>query len=83
MISISGLKLIIMRIINLLLFTALRQHDFRPIELDLFVGDKWLVSFHKEEINELSEVWEHLCNNPSLQRKSIFPYASINRYNGR
>ena len=51
---------------------ALRQHDFRPIELDLFVGDKWLVSFHKEEINELSEVREHLCNTPSLQRSPFF-----------
>ena len=51
---------------------ALRKRDFQPVELDLFVGDKWLVSFHKEEINELLEVWEHLCNNASLRKNPFF-----------
>lgn len=51
---------------------ALRKRDFRPVELDLFVGDKWLVSFHKEEINEILEVWEYLCNNASLRKNPFF-----------
>lgn len=55
-----------------LIIHALRKRDFRPIELDLFVGGKWLVSFHKEEIRELSEVWEYLCNNTSLRKNPFF-----------
>ena len=54
---------------------ALRQQDFRPIELDLFVGDKWLVSFHKEEINELSEVRESILSDSNYTAESIFSYA--------
>lgn len=51
---------------------ALRQRDLRPIELDLFVGDKWLVSFHKEEIKELTEVWECFLSDNSLQKSPFF-----------
>ena len=51
---------------------ALRQQDFRPIELDLFVGDNWLVSFHKEEIHELSAVWESLLSDSTLQHSPFF-----------
>lgn len=51
---------------------ALRQWDFQPIELDLFVGDKWLVSLHKEEIHELTAVWESLVSEASLQKSPFF-----------
>lgn len=51
---------------------ALRKRDFRPIELDLFVGDRWIVTFHKEKVNELTAVWESLLSNHSLQQSPFF-----------
>ena len=51
---------------------ALRQQDFRPIELDLFVGDHWLVTFHKEEIRELSAVWESIISDSTIQHSPFF-----------
>lgn len=51
---------------------SLRKLDYRPIELGLFVSDKWLVSFHKEEIHELSTVRENLLKDASLQKSPFF-----------
>ncbi len=51
---------------------ALRQQDFRPIELDLFVGDHWLVTFHKEEIRELSAVWESIISDSTIKHSPFF-----------
>lgn len=51
---------------------ALSKKDFLPLELDLFVGEKWLVSFHKEEIHEITEVWESLGSDTIIHRSPFF-----------
>lgn len=51
---------------------SLRKDDLRPIELDLFIGDKWIVSFHKEDIQEISEVWGSIQNDPIIQKGPFF-----------
>lgn len=51
---------------------SIRQSDLRPLELDLFMGDKWLVSFHKQKIVELAEIWERFQIDSNLQKSPFF-----------
>lgn len=51
---------------------SLRQMDLQPLELDLFIGGKWFVSFHKEEIQEITEVWERFQKDETLQKSPFF-----------
>ncbi|AXN41868.1 magnesium and cobalt transport protein CorA [Peribacillus butanolivorans] len=51
---------------------ALRQKVFRAVELDMFVGEKWLVTFHKEELLELETVWKEVHQNNMLKQGPFF-----------
>lgn len=51
---------------------SLQKKSLRPHELDIFVGEKWLVSFHIEDIPELSFVWEDFQKNETLQKGPFF-----------
>ncbi|MGE7764300.1 magnesium/cobalt transporter CorA [Peribacillus sp. NPDC096540] len=51
---------------------ALRQQDFRAVELDMFVGEKWLITFHKEELLELETVWQEIHQNNMIKQGPFF-----------
>lgn len=43
---------------NFFVFNALNKDDLKPIEVDLFVSNKYVVSYHKLNLNEIDEAWE-------------------------
>lgn len=49
----------------------LNSETFKPEELDLFVGKKFVVSFHYQEHGEIDEIWERMKNDHDAQRKGI------------
>ncbi|MFJ8244170.1 magnesium/cobalt transporter CorA [Peribacillus asahii] len=51
---------------------VLKKADLRPVELDLFVGNRWLVTFHNEELEELTIVWERLKKDISMKKGPFF-----------
>ncbi|MCM3672791.1 magnesium/cobalt transporter CorA [Peribacillus simplex] len=55
-----------------LVIHALREKVFKAVELDMFVGEKWIVSFHKEDMLELEKVWEEIAGNKMLKQSPFF-----------
>ncbi|MBO0997069.1 magnesium/cobalt transporter CorA [Bacillus sp. SD075] len=55
-----------------LVIHALREKIFKAVELDMFVGEKWIVSFHKEDMFELEKVWEEIAGNKMLKQSPFF-----------
>jgi magnesium transporter len=55
-----------------LVIHALREKVFKTVELDMFVGEKWIVSFHKEDLLELEKVWEEIAGNKMLKQSPFF-----------
>ena len=43
---------------NYFVLNALNQDTLDPVEVSLFVGNKYIVSYHSSELNELDEAWE-------------------------
>ncbi|MED3909167.1 magnesium/cobalt transporter CorA [Peribacillus simplex] len=55
-----------------LVIHALREKVFKAVELDMFVGEKWIVSFHKEDMLEMEKVWEEIAGNKMLKQSPFF-----------
>ncbi|MFF2457285.1 magnesium/cobalt transporter CorA [Peribacillus simplex] len=55
-----------------LVIHALREKVFKAVELDMFVGEKWIVSFHKEDMFELEKVREEIAGNKMLKQSPFF-----------
>ena len=43
---------------NFFVFNALNQTTLDPVEISLFVGNNYIVSYHSTELNELDEAWQ-------------------------
>ncbi|MGH4122809.1 MAG: magnesium/cobalt transporter CorA [Clostridium sp.] len=43
---------------NFFVLNALDKNTLDPVEVSLFVGNKYIVSYHGTELNELDEAWE-------------------------
>ncbi|AJA49634.1 magnesium and cobalt transport protein CorA [Clostridium pasteurianum DSM 525 = ATCC 6013] len=39
-------------------FNALDKNTLKPLEVDIFVNEKYVVSYHKQVLNELDEAWK-------------------------
>lgn len=55
-----------------LVIHAIRQKVFKAEELGLFIGKKWLVTFHKDELEELEKVWKEIPELESLKQGPFF-----------
>ncbi|MFJ7752129.1 magnesium/cobalt transporter CorA [Peribacillus muralis] len=55
-----------------LVIHALKQKIFSAVELDMFVGEKWIVTFHKEDMPELEKIWEEILANKMLKQGPFF-----------
>ncbi|EIT85983.1 magnesium and cobalt transport protein CorA [Fictibacillus macauensis ZFHKF-1] len=52
---------------NFLVMHALNEHSLSAHEVDLFIGERFIVSFHLDPLKELSATWEYFKNmKPSL-----------------
>lgn len=45
---------------NFFVLNALNQDTLDPVEVSLFVGIKYIVSYHSTELNELDEAWQRV-----------------------
>lgn len=45
---------------NFFVLNALNQYTLNPVEVSLFVGNKYIVSYHSTELNELDEAWQRV-----------------------
>jgi magnesium transporter len=64
---------------NFFILNALDQDTLAPIEVSLFVSNKYIVSYHSTELKELDEAWQRAktqeknwCNGPSYIAHQIF-----------
>lgn len=48
---------------NFFVFNALDKNSLKPIEIDVFVSEKYVVSYHKSMLIELDEAWEKANRN--------------------
>lgn len=55
-----------------LVIHAIRQKIFKAVELGIFIGEKWLVTFHKEELLELEVVWNEIRELETLKQGPFF-----------
>lgn len=51
---------------------ALQEEDPHAIELDVFVSEKFIVTFHKQPITELENTWERMTRNGTLIKGPFF-----------
>lgn len=49
------------------IFHALGQDTLDPLEIDLFIGDNYVVTFHKSQLEEISSVHQKIINNENVQ----------------
>lgn len=60
-----------------LVLHALNANSLSPVEVDLFIGEKYLVSYHGEDLNEINQAWEHLLEGAHDRKVwSEGPYAA-------
>ena len=45
---------------NFFVLNALNENTLDPVEVSLFVSNKYIVSYHSTELNELDEAWERV-----------------------
>ena len=64
---------------NYFVLNALDEFTLDPIEVSLFVADKYIVSYHSAELKEIDEAWarvktneKNLCTGPSHIAHQIF-----------
>lgn len=43
---------------NFIIINALNQENLAPLEVSLFVGDNYIVSYHGTELSEIDEAWK-------------------------
>lgn len=43
---------------NFIIINALNQENLDPLEVSLFVGDNYIVSYHSTELGEIDEAWK-------------------------
>ncbi|MBZ9689676.1 magnesium/cobalt transporter CorA [Clostridium estertheticum] len=48
---------------NFFVLNSLNQDTLDPVEVSLFVGNKYIVSYHDSELNELDEAWQRAKTN--------------------
>ena len=48
---------------NFFVLNALAKNTLDPVEVSLFVGNNYIVSYHNEELDELDEAWERAGSN--------------------
>jgi magnesium transporter len=48
---------------------ALSAKTFKPQEIDLFVGEKFVVTFHYQKHEPIDEVWNRMKSDPGVQAK--------------
>jgi magnesium transporter len=51
---------------------ALQQGNHQALELDMFVNEKFIVTFHKKPIAELENSWERMAENVSFIKGPFF-----------
>jgi magnesium Mg(2+) and cobalt Co(2+) transport protein (corA) len=61
--SLNGPKLDYYNDYNFFILNALNQDTLNPVEVSLFVGDNYIVSYHSTELNEVDEAWERAKTN--------------------
>lgn len=48
---------------NFFIFNALDKNTLKPVEVDVFVSERYVVSYHKTMLTELDEAWEKANRN--------------------
>ncbi|WP_110929239.1 magnesium/cobalt transporter CorA [Bacillus massiliglaciei] len=56
---------------HFLIIDALREDGTQVTELDMFVNQKWIVTYHKEEVQELKTVWEKIQSKPKKPKNPM------------
>lgn len=54
---------------NFLILNALREGTLDPVEITLFVGQNYIVSFHKDSMPEVDEAWERIIKDRDHSHK--------------
>ncbi|UWG95473.1 magnesium/cobalt transporter CorA [Dehalobacter sp. DCM] len=49
------------------IFQALGQNTLDPVEIDLFVGENYIVTFHKSKLEEISSVRQKITDNENIR----------------
>ncbi|MFJ5622289.1 magnesium/cobalt transporter CorA [Peribacillus loiseleuriae] len=55
-----------------LVLHALKKDNLKAIELNMFISEKFIVTFHKEDIRELETVWDLMNRNCSMRKGPFF-----------
>lgn len=58
-----------------LVLHALHAEDVKPLEVDLFLGPNYLVSYHHEELDEMDQAWERIKEHAG--ERTIWSKATI------
>lgn len=58
-----------------LVLHALRTGDAQPLEVDLFLGPNYLVSYHHDELEEINQAWERIAEHAG--ERSIWSKATV------
>lgn len=54
---------------NFFVLHALDQNTLEPIEVDLFVGENYVVSFHKSKLQEIDSVRQKILNSSNIKEE--------------
>ncbi|SFC03108.1 magnesium transporter [Bacillus sp. OV322] len=60
-----------------LVIHSLEQKELSAVELDMFVGENFIVTFHKEPVPELEATWKSMQDSKSLKRGPFFLMHSL------
>ncbi|WP_211748094.1 magnesium/cobalt transporter CorA [Paenibacillus sp. Marseille-Q4541] len=61
--------------VQFLVLHALRTGDAQPLEIDLFLGPNYLVSYHHDELDEINQAWDRIAEHAS--ERTIWSKATV------